>query len=291
MLDSIEELVSCFLGRFVPSRRFIRLQADTIDKAHAVERYLNPRSIRVLSWNIAKNNHSSRWIKDLLMILERFNPDIICLQEVRFGVDADHAVDLAHMSWSFAPNFMDAHYQFYAGVLTAAKTNSFTRQALITEHYEPLLQTPKVSLITEYPLPHSPQTLLTINSHLINFVKLEKFRVQLQELERTIAGHSGPIIFAGDFNTWSESRVVLLHQVAQRLRLVPVGFPPDEHRNIKRFLLSPPLDYIFYRGMAEKPATAKVLDYVDSSDHKPLLAEFFILADDHGYSKRYSHPV
>lgn len=261
------------LRKYVPSHRFIPIQACTIDRHQAQPQQLNPSSIKVLNWNVAKNNRSKVWQHDFIQIVTRFQPDLIFLQEVRFGLVAEHAVELVDMSWNFAPNFMDAHHQAYAGVLTAAKTQPIASQAIITTHYEPVLQTPKVSLVTEYQLPH--QTLLAINSHLINFVDLNKFRVQLHELEVTIAQHQGAILFAGDFNTWNQARASLLHQVAQRLGLSSVWFPPHEQRKIKRFLFSPALDYIFYRRLSEKQGQAQVLDRITSSDHNPLLAEFF----------------
>jgi endonuclease/exonuclease/phosphatase (EEP) superfamily protein YafD len=59
-----------------------------------------------------------------------------------------------------------------------------------------------------------------------------------------------------------------------RLGLTPVAFTPHESKKIKRFLFSPPLDHIFYRGLSEKKTSARVLDHISSSDHKPLLAEF-----------------
>jgi endonuclease/exonuclease/phosphatase (EEP) superfamily protein YafD len=275
MFDFLKNPVQCLFQQFVPSYRFVRTQADIIDKSHVLHRQLDGRSIKVLNWNIAKNNHQPQWIQDFYKILQQFQPDLIFLQEVRLGLEAEHAVDVADMSWSFAPNFMDAHHQAYAGVLTAAKTNPITSKALTTVHYEPIIQTPKVSLITEYPLLHQTTTLLTVNSHLINFVELNKFRRQLHQLEETIAQHQGPMIFSGDFNTWSQNRFSLLDQVTSRLGLTSVTFPPHHHRNLKRFLLSPPLDYIFYRGFRQQPISARVLN-VDSSDHKPLLAEFSI---------------
>jgi endonuclease/exonuclease/phosphatase (EEP) superfamily protein YafD len=59
------------------------------------------------------------------------------------------------------------------------------------------------------------------------------------------------------------------------LGLQPVTFPAIEAQKIKRFLLSPPLDYIFYRGLKQKIATAQVIDRIASSDHNPLLVEFY----------------
>ncbi len=274
MPDIKEHIATPFLRRFVPSYRFIRLQESTIDKNHELQTELNSTSIKVLNWNIAKKNHDKIWVRDFLTILEQYKPDLIFLQEFYLKMEAEHAVNTLEMSWTFAPNFIDTHHQTYSGVLTAAKISPLARKSLLTKHHEPLIKTPKVSLITEYPLSNKRETLLTINSHLINFVDLNKFRTQLHELEVALSTHDGPIIFSGDFNTWSRKRAAILELAATRLGLTPVAFAPQESKKIKRFLLSPPLDYIFYRGLSEKKASAKVLDHISSSDHKPLLAEF-----------------
>lgn len=276
MLEFGASLTDCFLRKFVPAYRFQRIQTHTRDRQHVHQNQLNGGSITVLNWNIAKQNHEQRWLREFHTILQQYQPDLICLQEVRLGLEADHAVDLPDMSWNYAPNFMDTHHQAYSGVLTAAKTNASHSRALVTEHYEPIVQTPKVSLVTEYPLAGTADTLLAINSHFINFVDLNTFHTQLQDLETALANHHGPIIFAGDFNIWSTARSQLLEQAAARLGLFPVLFTPCDRQKIKRFLWSPPLDYIFYRGLVETPARATVLDWVTASDHKPLLAEFAV---------------
>jgi endonuclease/exonuclease/phosphatase (EEP) superfamily protein YafD len=273
MLD-LKEHVDCFARKFVPSYRFIPSHKSTIDRSHLVQTELNCNSIKVLSWNIAKNNNDKVWIRDFLNILEEYQPDLIFLQEFRLSVEAENIVELIDMSWNFAPNFIDTHHQTYSGILTAAKISPLSKRAVITKHYEPIINTPKVSLITEYPLLNQRETFLAINSHLINFVDLDKFKTQLHELELALSVHHGPLIFAGDFNTWNRERAVLLDKMATRLGLMPATFAPHESKKIKRFLLSPPLDYIFYRGVSEKKVSAKVLDQISSSDHKPLLAEF-----------------
>ena len=61
-----------------------------------------------------------------------------------------------------------------------------------------------------------------------------------------------------------------------KLGLTPVAFPAIEAQKIKRFLRSPPLDYIFYRGLRQKKASAQVIDNISSSDHNPLLVELYI---------------
>lgn len=269
-----EHMASSFLNKFVPSYRFIRTAKSTIDRSHELQTELNSTSIKVLNWNIAKKNHDKTWVRDFSTILEQYQPDIIFLQEFRLELEEKQALGLIEMSWSFAPNFIDVHHQAYSGILTAAKISSITIKSIVTKHHEPIIKTPKVSLVTEYPLSTQGETLLAINSHLINFVNLTKFRTQLHELELALSEHRGPIIFSGDFNTWNRKRAALLEKAVTRLGLMPVAFAPQERQKIKRFLLSPPLDYIFYRGLSEKKATAKVLDQFSSSDHKPLLAEF-----------------
>ncbi|MBW4418941.1 MAG: endonuclease/exonuclease/phosphatase family protein [Myxacorys californica WJT36-NPBG1] len=262
------------LRTFLPSHRFIRTDEMIIHRVHHNPLPLCGKSIRILNWNIAKNNGDRAWLDDFAKILERYTPNLVFLQEVRMCTQAKHLSELTEMGWSFAPNFIDTYHNSYAGVLTAARASSLTRKAVVTEHYEPVTQTPKVSLVVEYPLPNTGRTLLTINSHLINFVELTKFKAQLYELERAIAPHTGAVIFSGDFNTWNRWRWIMLESMARRLRLTRAKFPPEDAQNIKRFLLSPPLDHIFYRGLDQSCVGAKVLNHVVSSDHKPMIVEF-----------------
>jgi endonuclease/exonuclease/phosphatase (EEP) superfamily protein YafD len=84
------------------------------------------------------------------------------------------------------------------------------------------------------------------------------------------------VIFAGDFNTWHQSRWELLAQMTDRLGLQPVTFAANEQQKIKRFLNSPPLDYIFSRGFRSRPLSAKVVKGTRSSDHKPLIVELAV---------------
>jgi endonuclease/exonuclease/phosphatase (EEP) superfamily protein YafD len=260
----------------LPSARFIPVEETVIHRSHPNSVFLDRNTIRVLNWNIAKNNHDRTWLADFTAILTRYRPTLIFLQEVRMCAEAKHLTELAEMGWSFAPNFMDAHHNIYAGVATAAKASCLTRKALLTEYYEPVSKTPKVSLIAEYQLTEASQTLLTINSHLINFVDLAKFKAQLFQIERAISTHAGPVIFSGDFNTWSRSRFSLLSKMATRLGLTQAVFSQTDTRNIKRFLFSPPLDHIFYRGLRQNFIHARVLEQFDSSDHKPMIVEFSV---------------
>lgn len=275
MFELQEQSPLSYLKQLSPTHRFAKVAQGTIDRTHPHPSPvgLNSNSLKVLSWNIAKNNHQRVWRDDFLAIIKQHQPDQIFLQEVRLCALKQQIPELASMGWSFAPNLIDTLDNTYSGVLTAAKSDRNRSQALVTQHQEPVTGTPKVSLFVEYALGDGCDTLLAVNTHLINFVETSKFQAQLQAIERIIWQHPGAVIFSGDFNTWNRSRWLILLQMTARLGLTPVNFPLLEAQKIKRFLLSPPLDYIFYRGLEQKTTGAKVIDTITSSDHNPLLVE------------------
>ena len=111
-------------------------------------------------------------------------------------------------------------------------------------------------------------SLLLINVHLINFEwGISAYQTQLEQLFSFIENHQGPIIMAGDFNAWNETRLNLVNNLMQKYGLDSVTLSQDER---VRFL-GYPLDYIFKRGVKVARATSEV---VTSSDHNPLLMEF-----------------
>lgn len=271
-----------YLNRINPVSRFEATPETTITQTPAGNASVQmqrpnpsspPRSIKVLSWNIAKNNQAKDWSKEFLDIVEQHQPDKIFLQEVRLCAELQHLPELEHMGWSFAPNFIDTHRNTYSGILIATKADLQSSQSIITDHTEPIINTPKVSLFAEYSLLGHRENLLAVNTHLINFVELDKFVAQLRSLESILSQHPGAIIFSGDFNTWNQARWQMLQQMTSRLGLTPVSFGPEDTAKIKSFLRSPPLDYIFHRGFNQKPHTATVISNITSSDHNPLLVE------------------
>ncbi|WP_319420772.1 endonuclease/exonuclease/phosphatase family protein [Pleurocapsa sp. FMAR1] len=278
MVEEKKQNLSYF-AELNPIYRFKQVPKVIIHNTYSSSSSLNRDSIKVLSWNIAKNNYDPSWSKDFLAIVDRYQPDKIFLQEVRLRADVQEIAELTQMGWAFVPNFIDVSNNTYSGILIASQGDRISKQAVITKHYEPVTNTPKVSLFTEHSLSDCPQSLLAVNTHLINFVNLSKFKAQLQEIESILNEHQGAIILAGDFNIWNKSRWQILSQMAARLNLTPVSFTTEDTKKIKNFLLSPPLDYIFYRGFAPKLHTAKVIDNISSSDHNPLFVELCLNRD------------
>lgn len=258
------------------SRRFVRIP-ETVLLGQCQASWISlSNTIKILTWNIAKLTKHDHWQQEFAGLLQKHQPDLIFLQEAWIPARTEHFFSLAQIPWHFAPNFLDTYHDHYSGVLTATYAQCLSSRSLLTRHYEPIVQTPKVALLSEFALHDRQHNLLTVNAHLINFVELSSFRAQLIQIEGVMRQHEGPIIFAGDFNTWHQSRWDQLSQMTRRLGLQPVPFSVIEKQKIKRFLNSPPLDYVFFRGFQSLPISAKVIGATQSSDHQPLIVELVL---------------
>lgn len=57
--------------------------------------------------------------------------------------------------------------------------------------------------------------------------------------------YQGPVIVAGDFNTWSDKRRLLLQNALARYQFQEASYQPDERTRVAGL----PLDHLFYRGL------------------------------------------
>lgn len=238
-----------------------RFYSDTIDET----------SITVLNWNIHKEVEDSLWIFDFTSLVQQYTPDIITLQEAQHHENLEGA--LGNRGYVFAANIENSD-GIGAGVLTASGAKPSYYKPHHTEHSEPLLNTPKISLSTKYQLKPSDEVLQVINVHGINFVSMKKFTSQLKNIEEAIKAHIGPVVLMGDFNTWKSERMDALLDITSRQNLTQVAFSPEDSTDIKHFV-NAPLDHIFYSDeLTLIEDTPAVLGQIESSDHKPLIATF-----------------
>ena len=103
-------------------------------------------------------------------------------------------------------------------------------------------------------------------------------RAQLDALGEAMMGHEGPIILAGDFNTWSKRRLETVQELAARFGLCEIDiFPPgrtggdlpgDQLERLLGMDPTMPLDRVYVRGFSI--ISADVLS-VRSSDHRPIM--------------------
>ena len=222
----------------------------------AVSRVLDSDSIHVVNWNIQKGRNTE-WVGDLAE--KNIGPDLLILQETSRRNDAwqdlvpDHFASFAE---GFGPNWSPS------GVMTVSAAQPMTECELIA--HEPWFGTRKATLVTEYGLTGSDDTLLVINIHGINFTfGVDELGKQFSQARAVIDAHDGPVLFSGDFNTWRGQRAKVLEEMLAGLGMTALEYDVDYR---KRFL-GQALDHIYVRGLYSEHATT--LDS-QASDHNPM---------------------
>ncbi|WP_108649941.1 endonuclease/exonuclease/phosphatase family protein [Dongshaea marina] len=228
--------------------------------AHPDEAIL-PGRFSIVVWNIYKQK-APLWQQEL----ERFahHADILLLQEAVNKPGLLEWLRKHHYHWELAEAFRYRRHS--AGVLSAARIPSL--YSCHQKAPEPFLRIPKTAMVTRYPLEEGTHSLLVVNIHSVNFdLSVSAYREQLQKLTRLIRHHEGPVILAGDLNSWSEKRQLLLEHEAAQLKLKPARIAPDQRMRV----MGRPLDHLYYRGLSLVSATAVA---TEGSDHHPILASF-----------------
>lgn len=219
---------------------------------------LDPSRIRILTWNIHKQDDAG-WDADLTRFASKH--DIVLLQEVTLAEPLTGILRAAGLRWVMASSFV--YNGADVGVVTAARAPAVAQctQRVV----EPLIRLPKSSVVTWFPLQGSRELLAVANLHSINFaLDLDAYEAQFAGVVETLAQHDGPMIVAGDLNTWTGARAATLADVARKLRLTEIPFASGRSRFFGR-----EVDHILVRGLAVESATAIA---VRSSDHNPVQA-------------------
>ncbi len=233
-------------------------------------------SLNVAVWNIQKAT-AARLHPDLVELVRAHQIDLAITQESRDDIPAAGELGSIfapawHLPWPGGTAF---------GVHTYAATPPISAHRLPTVR-EFVVTLPKVSLATKHAVAGG-KPLLVINTHALNFEAGWPIglRWQFAAIGRSIAAHDGPVIFAGDFNTWSPRRLRLLSAVtdAHGLREITTfsGGPRKTGALRAAWLhrlagIDPglPLDRVFLRGLQVDDATVL---HSDASDHAPLVLQ------------------
>jgi endonuclease/exonuclease/phosphatase (EEP) superfamily protein YafD len=223
----------------------------------------------MICWNMYKASRRG-WLDDLTMMVT--DADFVLLQEAMLHGDKAHPFHVASgFEWVMAQNFAYHSTAATSGVKTGSRIAAIKRTVLRSLDREPIIDLPKTMLATEYDILNTTGNLLVLNIHAINITSSRKFARQVAQLDSALSAHKGPVILAGDFNTWNPKRRRILFNAVEKHQLhrVPVGAPQWRH-------LNQVLDHVFYRGMTLKSATC--MRHIRSSDHIPLRVEFEQLA-------------
>lgn len=220
------------------------------------------RSFSVLVWNIHKAK-DSHWARDFQLLLA--DKDLVLLQEAFLRpAMLDVLNQTPHLRWDLAAGFTQRLNGINAGVMTGCRANPRSLFFLRSPVREPLVRLPKMAIGTRYGLEYSNEELLVLNVHAINFVRFDKFKLQMQQLEKEMGNHNGPILLAGDFNTWVSSRTDFLREMTGNLQMDLATFQPD--RRSRYF--GQVLDHVFIRGL--RIISAACHYDIRSSDHQPI---------------------
>jgi endonuclease/exonuclease/phosphatase (EEP) superfamily protein YafD len=220
---------------------------------------LNPRRIRILSWNLQKAQHQEALYQ--LGVLSS-DADIVSIQEAKLNDNISEQFPNLP-AWSFGPGYTTK--SDVTGVMNLSKVAPLTHCVFAST--EPWLRTPKATAVTEYPLRGRAATLLAINVHGVNFTFTSKsLAAQLERFSDVIENHNGPVVLSGDFNTWSNSRFVALEAFAVKHDLQLLDFDVDHRKTV----FGKVLDHVLVRGIEVLDTTSY---QVETSDHNALRVE------------------
>ena len=235
--------------------------------------------MRLLIYNIHKGigGRDRRYrLERIVDVIERENPDLLCLQEVTRGAPRCRRDDQprvmaeyfrAHMAFQMNVHYREGGY----GNLV------LSRWPLSDRHH--------ISLRLNRKKPRGAQLLLVDTPegplHLVNWhLGLSEAERQWQA-ERLVehrlfrsAGHV-PTLIAGDTNDW---RNALVNQVFRPRGFAQVTAPPSRFRSFPAYFPMGSLDKVFCRGPIEIRAVTVVRSALarQASDHLPVVVDFHL---------------
>ncbi|WP_158224585.1 endonuclease/exonuclease/phosphatase family protein [Agaribacterium haliotis] len=229
--------------------------------SEAQQLQLDDGRLHVSSWNVLKGKLDG-W--QAILKQQQQHGGLILVQEAHIQQGMLEALGDNSLAL-FAPGYIS--HDLPTGVLTSAPIAANMHCKL--QHIEPWLRSPKAALVSRYQLSDQRQ-LLVVNVHAINFsIGIDSFQKQLNDALVFVRSHRGPVVLAGDFNTWSKQRTELLNSTANELGLQAAPFDKNKVKSFAGW----PLDHVFYRGLELE--RSDVIE-VDSSDHNLLQAQFRI---------------
>lgn len=255
-----------FLSSELPSCETLPVMSKSITTSQpfsvpASDKALDPDNIAFLNWNIYKGN-GDNWQKDLSKFAKSHH--LMTIQEAKISDEFTALLEAHDFNWIM-------NTAFYLNGSAAGVMNVASFEAVHSCGFkvnEPLIRVPKSTLISYYSIAGLDTKLLVANIHGINFtLGVSDYRQQMEKLYEVVKQHDGPMIVAGDFNSWSSSRMEVVQHLVQRLDLAELDHPV----NHKTHIFGNAIDHVFYRQL--EIVSNKVWQ-VSSSDHNPISVKF-----------------
>lgn len=241
--------------------------ADVIKTLGSPSRATLPaRKMKFLVWNLHKGTEDTFRYEYLLLAYDR---DMVMNQEIFLDENSLDVFSLMpHFFFTTATSFFSGKENIRTGVANNSPIKPVQTMFVRTQLKEPVVHSPKVTLITRYPIANTDKLLTVVNLHAINFVSTDSFRIEMQRIYDAIKNIPSPLVFAGDFNTWNNDRMIILDEYKKKLGLSEAKFSPDNRLKFHGY----PLDHFLYTSDI-KITRARVDDFYQGSDHKPLQVE------------------
>lgn len=228
----------------------IGLRTKTTDK----------KTLTVLTWN-AHKFADANFFWDIKKLSEK--SDLIFIQEAMHSTGWQNAfASHMHFDWSFHKSFCTNEQA--TGVMTGSRFLQVSPRTQVSSGTEPILFTHKVSGVSY--IQFQNKKIMLINTHALNFNLGADFEDQIDQLIELISRTNLPIIWSGDFNTWSADRRAYLFNQA-----ISQGLDPLIPKSDPRFLQ---LDHILVRGFTS--VRTEVLTQFKSSDHFPVMTQLVL---------------
>ncbi|MGF1765767.1 endonuclease/exonuclease/phosphatase family protein [Enterovibrio makurazakiensis] len=211
------------------------------------------RPLNIAVWNIYKQQLDG-WEAELSELSK--DNAIILLQEAQSKPQLLSYIE--REGWHSNQAYAFAIKGEIAGVMTLSEV--VPKKVCAYTKIEPYLRLPKSALYSAFSLSNG-KTLSVINLHSINFTfGVEEYKEQLHSLVDAVRDIKGPIIIAGDFNTWSEERLDVVKMELEELGLKEAQYSSDDRLTVFGY----PLDHLFYRELELDDSRSKK---TSASDH------------------------
>jgi endonuclease/exonuclease/phosphatase (EEP) superfamily protein YafD len=229
-------------------------------------RHFEKRQIRLAIWNLCKGAGGQLFEHDYRMICYR--ADLILTQEALLSEKA--------LAMFCEPGFEAVHAASYKrkdgirdGVMTVARVCSTpSLRRIVCKYPEPVFKTPKVALVTFYPVSGLPEPLMVVNLHATLIRRIKLAQEEIEHLIQSLPAHNGPMILAGDFNTFTAGYLRAITRSLSRIGLEYVPIPADPRP------ATGALDQLFVRGV--KVERVYVDTTIKNSDHFPIFADLVV---------------
>jgi endonuclease/exonuclease/phosphatase (EEP) superfamily protein YafD len=242
-------------------------EGQSLEKFGTPSRRELDRSVKALVWNIKKASLVP-WANEFETYAA--DRDVVLLQEAYRTSIFNTSLGRLPMSWNLGISFL---YKRYMNTPTGSLVGSTAEASLsYVKHSpddEPVTDTPKAVTFAKYPIKDRFEELLVVSVHAINFNSNPAFRRQMDQVFAEMKDHAGPILLAGDFNTWNAGRTQYLRFLSEQLGLKEVALKNGTYRTTFRGWF---LDHVFIRGATVR--SAAVITNSVGSDHRPIQLEF-----------------